>query len=133
VAPQRDGLMAFGGDIDGIRCPDHPDRWLVPPWPTICTVHEVVRHFARFQPRGTASPATWVAFYQGYATALTAAQTDDLRSPAAQHWFRDLRKCIDDCVASSQAEAIALQPSAQAAWVKSMGLTATPDDYENAS
>jgi hypothetical protein len=119
--------------ITGIPHPDRPDRWLVPPWPAIATAHEVVRHFSRFQPRGTSSARALLAFYQGYAKALTVAQIDDLRTQAAQHWFADFRRCIDDCVTSAEAEVSALQPLDQVARVKTMGHTTTDDDYEKVS
>jgi hypothetical protein len=74
-----------------------------------------------------------VAFYQGYATALTTAQTDDLRTTAAQHWFADFRRCIDDCVASAEAEISASKEFDLVTLVTTLGLTTTAVDHEKAS
>jgi hypothetical protein len=66
----------------GIPDPERPDLWLVCPWPARAGFCDVVRHFLMayvYGLQGERSVARQLAYFEGYAAALEAAPTHDLR------------------------------------------------------
>jgi hypothetical protein len=119
-----------GTEPTGIRNPDQPDQWSVPPWPPQATVGEVVRHFSRFPLRQTASSAALAAYYQGYAAVLAKAPTYELQNAFAWEWYQSLLRCVADAAASAEAEHHASLKEAQASMqltlVRTLGLNSQP-------
>jgi hypothetical protein len=81
----------------GIRNPDKPGHWLVPPWPADASFNDVVRHFLRFHPWGNTKTAHLLAYFEGYEAALDAASIDQLASEHHQRWCADVVACIRRC------------------------------------
>ena len=96
----RPNLVEPGTTTGGVRCTDRPDRWVVPPWPEVAGLIEIVGHFAYHDPqfcRGF-SKADAQAFYAAYDRALDGASTDALTDDASRHWYLDLRRSITACL-----------------------------------
>jgi hypothetical protein len=92
--------------VNGIRDPDDPDRWLVPPWPIDAGFCEMVRHFlpAHVRLLGDTRVARQVAYFEGYQAALLAAPTDDLRHPTARKGRDELLGSIAQGTATYRAK-----------------------------
>ena len=88
----------------GIRRSDSRKAWLVPPWPLDAAVHEVARHFSRYRPWSDAGPAEWVAYYRGFAAALTAARAIDVLDGLSRRWYEELLGCVTKCAINAEAE-----------------------------
>jgi hypothetical protein len=93
----------------GILDPEHPDRWLVPPWPVAARFGEVVRHFLTscWPLFGDSHPERHRAYFVGYQAALLAAPTDNLHGPGALEWRDELLSCVARCVSAHQEQVAA--------------------------
>lgn len=107
---------------NGIRSVDRPGWWVVPPWPDNVGVHDVVRHFLRFDPLVfplSRSEADVKAYYVGYLWALDTASTDDLTCGPAWRWYHELRDCVAEAITERECDSpLASQPNS---WVKADG------------
>jgi hypothetical protein len=117
-------------DAPGIRHPDDPARWLVPPWPADLTTHELVQHFQRFQPAMHACSAIQVAYYSRYAAELAAIPSGELADGLSYKRYGELLSAIHRAAASAAAEHEALldaaQQSVQFSLVRMFGLNSLP-------
>ena len=114
----------------GIRHPDDPGRWLVPPWPTDASARELVQHFQRFQPAIHAVSAIQAAYYSRYAAELAAVPSGELADGLSYKRYGELLGAINRAAASAEAEHEAMldaaQQSLQFSLVRMFGLNSQP-------
>ncbi|GAB3449192.1 hypothetical protein [Actinophytocola sediminis] len=81
----------------GVRDPDNPDRWLVPPWPAHDDFSDIVIHFLWHDPQWDyPSTAQLLAYFDAYRTALEA-PTDQPANASEQRWRDDIRTLVARC------------------------------------
>jgi hypothetical protein len=84
--------------LTGVPNPDRQGHWIVPPWAADTSFAELTAHFLRFHPWGNENTTHLHAYYQGYVTALDAAEPPDEHAhPAYLRWRNDLRSSIGRC------------------------------------
>ncbi|HEX7658226.1 MAG TPA: hypothetical protein VF444_02005 [Pseudonocardiaceae bacterium] len=91
------------GTTNGIRDPEKPDQWLVPPLPAGSTLYVVVQHFLRCG-RENPTDRQRNAYYEGYLDILrTAGEQIDERSvdPLSWRWYQSLCHAVSRCVETS--------------------------------
>jgi hypothetical protein len=101
--------MTARQNANGVRSARHPDRWLVPPWPTGASLCTVVRHFLSHRPRHDATDADQLAYYTAYLAAIEAAPKQELTHPCHRRWYDELRDCLLRCVAVFRQRAQVIQ------------------------
>ena len=117
-------------DAPGIPHPDGSGRWLVPPWPYDAGVHDVVRHFQRFQPANHACSAIQAAYYSRYAAILAATSTVDLLDEFSWRWYQELLSAVHRSAESAEAEheqaLDTAQKTIQLTLVRTLGINSRP-------
>ena len=82
----------------GIRYPDKPRYWLVPPWPADASFSDVVRHFLNHHLLWRKpNTAYLLAYFEGYEAALEAAPPDEPANAFHRRWCADMRTSVARC------------------------------------
>lgn len=92
----------MSGQINGIRDPERPERWLVRPWPVDAGYRAVVGHFLVAYFHVDYGASRQLAYFRGYQAALAAAPTDELTCRMDWQWRDELIHCVAQCVADCE-------------------------------
>ena len=85
----------------GVPSLRNPEHWMVLPWSPTANVHDVVRHFMRFEPYRDATDLEHLAYYEAYIAALEAAYArgpEAYWSSVAEQWYHELHSALLCCV-----------------------------------
>ncbi|MGX7827984.1 hypothetical protein ACTG9Q_23130 [Actinokineospora sp. 24-640] len=89
---------ASSGSLRSLRDQQY---WMVPAWPRLANVHDVVDHFMRFTPHDSATDLERLAYYETYVAALKIAREHSTGLPGsafAERWYHDLHDALLRCV-----------------------------------